>query len=62
MYTGSVLDLADDGARIDIEHLDLGSVGNVQAARAFIDGEIVPTALAGDRNFLGDVVPPGGLG
>jgi hypothetical protein len=29
MHTGSILDFADDGTRIYVEHFDLGSVGNI---------------------------------
>jgi hypothetical protein len=52
MNAKSVGNFSHDRAGIDIEHFNLGSVRNVEPAGTFIDSEVVPTALTGDRNFL----------
>src|SRR5947208_2553120 len=59
VYSRRLRNAADQSQRVDIEHLHLGSMRDVQTARAFVDGEIVPTARAWDRNFLRNGVSAG---
>ena len=49
-------DIADDLAGVDIDDDDMGRVGNVEAARGRVDGEVVPPALAADFDFAEKVV------
>ena len=45
-------------AGIHVEHLDLGSMRDVESAGRFIDDEIIPSTLSFDRNLFDDVISP----
>src|SRR6266446_7244184 len=45
-----IRDLADDGARIQIEYNYFDTVRNVQAAAFAVGGDVIPSSIAGYRN------------
>ena len=47
-------DAANELAGIQIQDFNLGSVRDIQSACDVIDGQVVPTTLAGDGNLLDD--------
>ena len=56
MHALGVFYFADNRTRVHVEHFDLSSVRNIQAAGAFINREIVPAALTGYGDFLRDLI------
>ena len=57
----SVKNRADSLSRLDVDHLNLSGMGNIEAMGGGIQREIVPTAdWAGDRELLEDFHVSGG--
>ena len=61
MNSKRVWNFANNSARINVEYLDLGSVGGVEATGFFVNGEVIPTALTGNGDSLDYVITRGGL-
>jgi hypothetical protein len=56
MDAGGVRDVADDLARLGVDHHSMRRVADVEAMRRRIDGQVVPPAFAADRDLLPGVV------
>ena len=56
MHARRVRDIADDTARIHVEHFDLSPMRNIEAAGGLIDSEVVPVSSAGDCDFLDEMI------
>ncbi len=54
MHAGRVRNAAHDTQGIDVDYFDLRSVRDVQTTGRFVDREVIPAAVAGDGNPLGD--------
>jgi hypothetical protein len=53
---GRVRDVADDLVGFEIDDRDVAGVRDVQPVRGAVDGQVVPAALAADRDLADDVV------
>jgi hypothetical protein len=51
-----VRDIADDLTGVDVDDDDMGRVGDVEAARSRIDGEVIPAALAAYLDLAGEAI------
>ena len=60
VHTGSVGNVAYHLAAGRIEHDDVGRARDVEAARAGVEGQVVPAALAAQGNFLEEVIAGSG--
>src|SRR6476620_10486306 len=56
MHAWRVVDRPKDFVRIDIDHLDLGRVRQIQAATRGIDRENIPAALTADWNLADEFI------
>src|SRR5581483_9594816 len=56
---GRVADLPFDLEGVGVEDVYLGVVGHIDAAAGGVHGQVVPAAVAGDRDRLDQVVRPG---
>ena len=52
--------VADDLARVEVDHRDVGRMGDVETTRGAIDRQVVPSAFATDFDFAERVVTGGG--
>src|SRR5262249_57524604 len=56
VHAGRVGNVADHLVGVQIDHHDVGGVRDVEPPRGAVDREIVPAAIAADRNVAQDVI------